>query len=86
MLQGESQCLHPILDGILFVAAKQLPSPNCFSDGLINIPLLNVTVAAGSARKILMHELCMLCSFFSLRAQSRVTEIVKTTVVVSCIK
>lgn len=65
---GGSLCLHPVLDGILFVAAKQLPSPNCFSNELIDTPLLDVTVAAGSAQKILMHELCMLSSFFSLRA------------------
>lgn len=65
---GESPCLHPVLDGILFVTAKQLPSPNCFSDELIDTPLLDITVAAGSAQKILMHELCMLSSFFSLRA------------------
>lgn len=65
---GGSLCLHPVLDGVLFVAAQQLPSPNCFSDELINTPLLDVTVAAGSAQKILMHELCMLSSFFSLRA------------------
>lgn len=68
MLQRGSLCLHPILDGV-FVAAKQLPNPDCFSDELINTPLLDVTVAAGSAEKILMHELCMLCSFFSLRAE-----------------
>lgn len=65
---GGSLCLHPVLDGILFVAAKQLPSPNCFSNELIDTPLLDVTVAAGSAQRILMHELCMLSSFFSLRA------------------
>lgn len=53
----------------IFVAINQLPSLNCFSDEQINIPLLDVTVATGSAQKILMHELCMLCSFFSLRAK-----------------
>lgn len=45
---------------------NQLRSFNCLSYEVINSPLLDRTAATGSTLKILMHELCMRCSFFSL--------------------
>lgn len=66
----QSWSLLPVIQVvILFVEINQLRSFNCLSDEVINSPLLDRTAATGSALKILMHELCMRCSFFSLRTE-----------------
>lgn len=68
MLQGW-RLLPVILVVILFVEINQSRSSNCLSNEVINSPLLDRTVTTGSALKILMHELCMRCSFFSLKTE-----------------
>lgn len=68
MLQGWR--LLPVISVvILLVEVNQSQSSNCLGNEVINSPLLDRTVATGSALKILMHELCMRCSFFSLRTE-----------------
>lgn len=68
MLQAGRR-LPVILVVILFVEINQSRSSNCLSNEVINSPLLDKTATTGSALKILMHELCMQCSFFSLRTE-----------------